>query len=59
MGTINVILAAPSQTRGHTFRVMSIAARLDTEDQFPQFKRVRIEVRLTLGFSDEDKIRTF
>ena len=59
LGTINVILAIPSQTKSHTSEVMSIAARQDTEEQVPEFKWVKIEVWPTLGFSDKDKIETY
>ena len=49
LGTINVIFAALFQTRGYPFGVMSIA-RPHTEDQVPEFKQGRLEVRPTLGF---------
>ena len=37
---------------------MSIA-RLDTADQVPKSNQGRLEIRPILGFSDEDKIRTY
>ena len=59
MGTINVILAALSQTKSHTSEIISITARQDTEEQVPKSKRVRIEVRPTLGISDKENIGTY
>ncbi|XP_075663181.1 uncharacterized protein LOC142632707 [Castanea sativa] len=59
LGTINVILTTLSQTRNHKSRIMSIAVRSDTDELVPQSKRVRIEARPTLGFSDQDKIRIY
>ena len=57
MGTINVIFAAPKRTGLQPSRVMSVAWPL-TEDINPVPKRVRVKVRLTLSFLDEDKVGT-
>lgn len=38
---------------------MSIATRSNLEDQILESKRVKIEIRVTLGFSNEDKIGTY
>ena len=57
LGTINVILAAPSRTGSCPSRVMSVA-RLSSEDTSHEPKRARVERPLVMGFSDEDKIGT-
>ena len=57
MGTINVIFAAPGRTGSCPSRVMSIA-RLSLGDNNQDPKRVRVEIPLIIGFSDEDKIET-
>ena len=57
LGTINVIFAAPGRTRSCSSRVMSIA-RLSLGDNNQDPKRVRVEIPLIIGFSDEDKIGT-
>ena len=56
LGTINVIFAALCQTEGYPFGVMSIA-RPHTEDQVPEFKQGRLEVKPTLGFFFSMKTR--
>ena len=57
LGTINVILAAPSRTESCPSRVMSVAC-LSSEDTSHEPKRVRVERPLVMGFSNEDKIET-
>ena len=56
MGTINVIFATPGRTGSCPSRVMFVA-RLLAESSNPKPKRARVEIRLVLGFLDEDKIR--
>ena len=58
LGTISVIFTAPGQIRGCPSRVISIA-RPNTEDSVLESKRGRLEVRLALSFSDEDKVGTY
>ena len=55
IGTINVILAALGRTGSCPSRVMFVA-RLPTEDNDWEFKKVKKGASLVLGFSDEDKI---
>ena len=57
LGTINVIFAAPRRTGSCPFRVMSVA-RLPVEDSNLEPMRDRIEIKLVLGFSNEDKVGT-
>ena len=57
LGTINVIFAAPRRIGSCPFRVMSVA-RLPVEDSNLEPKRVRTEIKLVLGFSNEDKVGT-
>ena len=57
--TIIAIFATLSQVGSHSSRVMSIATRSNLEDQILESKRVKIEIRVTLGFSNEDKIGTY
>ena len=57
MGTINVIFAAPGRTGSCPSRVMSVA-RLSSEEGVLELKRAKIQIQLTLGFSDEDKAGT-
>ena len=57
LGTINVILAAPGRIGSQPSRVMFVARPL-TNRLSPDLKRSRVEVRLALSFSDEDKVRT-
>ena len=59
MGTINVIFATPSRDAGPSSKIISIASRLDLEEQVRESKKGKIEIQPTLGFSDEDKIGTF
>ena len=56
-GTINVIFTAPGRTDSHPSRVMTVA-RLPAEDSSYEPKRVRMEIRPTLSFSNEDKVGT-
>ena len=55
LGTINVIFAAPSRTGSCLSRIMSVA-RLSSGDINQDPKRVRVELPLVMGFSNEDKI---
>ena len=57
MGTINVIFAALGRTGSQPSRVMFIVRPL-AEDSNLELKRVRVEVRLALSFSDENKVGT-
>ena len=57
LGTINVIFAALGRTSFCPSRVMSMA-RLSAEDTNPKPKRARVDIRLALSFSNEDKIGT-
>ena len=57
MGTINVIFTTPGRTRSYTSKVMSVALLSADEDGLEP-KRARILTQPTLGFSDEDKVRT-
>ena len=57
LGTINVIFAASRRIGSQPSRVMSVA-RPPVEDSNLESKRARVEVRLALSFSDEDKIGT-
>ena len=57
LGAINVIFAALGKTRSCPFRIMSVA-RLSSGDTNQDPKRVRVELPLVMGFSDEDKIGT-
>ncbi|XP_030958453.1 uncharacterized protein LOC115980331 [Quercus lobata] len=57
LGTINIIFAASRRTGSQPSRVMSVAWPL-AKDVNPMLKRARVEVRLALSFSDEDKVRT-
>ena len=54
---INVIFVAPGRTGSQPFRVMSVA-RLPAEDINSGPKRAKIEIRLALSFSNEDKVET-
>ena len=57
LGTINVIFATPGRTGSCPSRIMS-AARLSSRGTSQDPKRVRVELLLVMGFSDEDKIGT-
>ena len=57
LGTISVILATLGRTSSQPFRVMFIA-QLFTGDSPLDSKRSRVEVRLALSFSNEDKVVT-
>ena len=57
MGTINIIFAAPGRIGSHPSKVMSVA-QPPFKDSNSEPKRVRVEIRPTLSFSDEDKIGT-
>ena len=54
---MNVIFAAPGRTGSQPARVMSVA-RSPAEDPNSELKKARLEIRPSLSFSDEDKIRT-
>ena len=56
-GTINVILAALGRIGSQLSRVMFVARPLTNRSSL-NLKRSRVEVRLALSFSDEDKVRT-
>ena len=57
LGTISVIFATPRRTSSHPSRMMSIA-RLLAKDSDSEPKKAKVEIQLTLSFSDEDKIGT-
>ena len=57
IGIINVILAAPGKTGSCPSKVMSVA-RLPTEHDNWESKKVKKIASPVLGFSDEDKVRT-
>ena len=57
LGTINIILAALGKIGSHPSKVMSIA-QPPTEDSNHKPKRARMEIRIALSFSDEDKFGT-
>ena len=56
-GTINVIFAALRRTGSSLSRVMSVS-RLPVEDSSLGPKRAKMDIRLILGFSNENKIGT-
>ena len=56
-GIINVILAALERTGSHPSKVMSVT-RPHVEDSNHEPKRARMEIRIALSFSDEDKFGT-
>ena len=55
LGTINVIFAALGRTSSHPSRVIYMA-QSPAEDPNYELKRAKVEIRLALSFSDEDKI---
>ena len=55
LGTINVIFAALGRTGSCPSRIMYVAC-LSSGDTSQDPKRVRVELPLVMGFSDEDKI---
>ena len=57
LSTINVIFATPGRTVSCPSRVLSVF-RPPAEDHCQASKRVRADVPLILGFSDEDKVGT-
>ena len=57
LGTINVIFVAPGRTSSHSSRMMSVA-RLPAEDSNFEPKKAKVEIRLALSFSNEDKMGT-
>ena len=57
IGTINVILATPRKTDSCPSKVMSVA-RLPTKHDNWESKKAKKIASPTLGFSDEDKVRT-
>ena len=57
LGTIHVIFDALGRTGSHLFKVMSVTWLL-VKDSNSEPKRVRVEIRLALSFSDENKMRT-
>ena len=54
---INVIFATLGRTGSCPSRVMSVSSH-PAKDSSSLPKRVKIGIRLVLGFSDEDKVRT-
>ena len=59
MGTINVIFATSRCDVGVYSGVMFVASKPEPEEQARESKKIRLGVLPTLGFLDEDKIRTF
>ena len=56
-GIINVIFAATGRTGSCPSRVLSMF-RPPVEEHCQASKRVRVDITLILGFSDEDKVGT-
>ena len=54
---MNVIFAEPGRTGSQPARVISVA-RSPAEDPNSEPKRAKLEIRPSLSFLDEDKIRT-
>ena len=57
LGIINVIFIASRKIGSQPSRVMSVT-QLPTEESNRMPKRARMEARLTLSFSNEDKVGT-
>ena len=57
LGIINVIFAAPGRNGSYLSRVM-LVARLLVDEDGSELKRARILIQPTLGFSNEDKVKT-
>ena len=57
LGTINVILTALGRIGSQLSKVMTVA-QSSVEGSSPNPKRSRMEIRLALSFSDEDKVGT-
>ena len=57
LSTINVIFATPRRTGSHPSMVMFVA-RPPAKDSNPKLKRARMEIRLELSISNEDKVGT-
>ena len=55
--TINVIFTTSGRTSSHPSRVMSVA-QLHAEDSNFEPKRIRVEIRPALSFSNKDKVGT-
>ena len=55
LGIINVILAALGRTGSHPSRVISVA-RSPAKDFSHEPKKAKMEIRLMLSFSNEDKV---
>ena len=59
LGTINVIFATPSRGVVYFQSVISVASKLELKEQIRESKKVRLEALTTLGFCEEDTVRTF
>ena len=57
MGIINVNFTGLGRIGSHPSRVMSIV-QPPTDDSNSEPMKARVEIRPTLSFSDEDKVRT-
>ena len=57
LGTIKIIFAAPEMTGSHPSSVMYVT-RPPVEDSNSELKRARVEIRMELSFSEEDKVGT-
>ena len=57
LGTINVIFAALGRTGSCPSRVMSVV-QLSADEGSSESERAKVLTQPTLGFSDEDKVRT-
>ena len=57
MGTVNVIFVDLGRISSYPSRVIFVAW-LPTEDSIPESKRVRVENRSTMSFTEEDKVGT-
>ena len=58
LGTINVIFATPSRGVVYFQSVISVASKLELKEQIRESKKVRLEALTTLGFCEEDMVRT-
>ena len=54
-----MIFATPSHCMGSLSSVMSVASKLELEEQIRESKKVRLKALPTLGFSEEDTDGTF
>ena len=53
-----MIFATPNHCMGSLSSVMSVASKLELEEQIRESKKVRLKALPTLGFSEEDTVGT-